>query len=137
MKDHIIFKLCTKWNFDTSSRLNRPHYRGLSICPACNQETSEFACTECHLKSAVDCPLTQLLGKQGQASETAEEGSRRDAPDTNIPAAPQEPLKQKTCEQCYQARCQTCKPEFMNLIVDMIDYSKTFADGMTLAESWK
>jgi hypothetical protein len=34
------------------------------------------------------------------------------------------------CPQCCQQQCRTCEPGYMNLIVDMKEFSKTFAEEM-------
>jgi hypothetical protein len=36
------------------------------------------------------------------------------------------------CPQCCQQQCHTCKPGYMNLIVDMKEFSMTFAKEMRL-----
>lgn len=49
------------------------------------------------------------------------------------------PFHVRTCNQCGQVRCQTCKPGYNNLIVDMKDFSKTFGNGIrlcTMCQHW-
>lgn len=43
------------------------------------------------------------------------------------------------CTQCGQARCSTCNPGYMNLVIDMKEFSITFASEMalcTMCEHW-
>lgn len=47
-------------------------------------------------------------------------------------AAEDKKLEPETCEDCRQAQCTSCKPEFRDLVVDMGDYSKTFAEDFRL-----
>lgn len=46
---------------------------------------------------------------------------------------------EKSCPDCGHQRCQTCEPGYMNLVVNMKEFSKNFAEEMkvcTLCEHW-
>jgi hypothetical protein len=56
---------------------------------------------------------------------------------TDSRAAPNQPgnlgdPEASICPQCCQQQCRTCKPGYMNLIVDMKEFSMTFAEEMRL-----
>jgi hypothetical protein len=84
-------------------------------------------------------PRPEITGSEPHASSSSKptKASQPPAPPKEVPAPAETP--RVFCTQCSQARCSTCKPGYMNLVVDMKEFSITFASETalcTMCEHW-